>query len=60
MITFQYLTFGGTFTYETPNLPPAPEYSLWGVGSETWYFNNFAGAAGDGTSLSQIGTATDW
>ena len=45
MITIQNLTFGGTFSYETPNLPPAPEYSLFQIAQ---------------SSTIPIDTAIDW
>jgi hypothetical protein len=45
MITIQNLTFGGTFSYETPNLPPAPEYTLFQINQ---------------SSTTQIDTAIDW
>jgi len=45
MITIQNLTFGGTFSYETPNLPPAPEYTLFRINQ---------------SSTTQIDTAIDW
>ena len=35
MITIQNLTFGGTFSYETPNLPPSPIY-LWTWGNNAY------------------------
>ena len=59
MITIQNLTFGGTFSYETPDLPPDPQYYLW-----SW------GGGGNGqlglgnityrSSPVQIGALTTW
>lgn len=46
MITFQNLTFGGTFTYETPNLPAPPVY-LWAWG------NNSVGQLGLGDTVNR-------
>ena len=59
MITIQNLTFGGTFSYETPNLPPPPEFYLWSWG------NNSSGQLGLGNTTNrsspvQIGALTTW
>jgi alpha-tubulin suppressor-like RCC1 family protein len=59
MITFQNLTFGGTFSYETPDLPPDPKYYLW-----AWGKNNFGqlglGNTTDISSPQQVGALTTW
>ena len=59
MITFQNLTFGGTFSYETPDLPPPPAYYLWAWGG------NSHGQLGQGNTTNrsspvQIGALTTW
>ena len=59
MITIQNLTFGGTFSYETPNLPPPPAYYLWAWGV------NGSGQLGLGNDVNisspvQVGSLTNW
>ena len=61
MITIQNLTFGGTFSYETPNLPspPPPPVYLWSWGQ------GLHGALGQGDTTSrssptQIGALGTW
>jgi alpha-tubulin suppressor-like RCC1 family protein len=58
MITFQNLTFGGTFSYETPDLPPPSSY-LWAWGATS------GAAIGVGDTITrsspvQVGSLGTW
>jgi alpha-tubulin suppressor-like RCC1 family protein len=57
MIIFQNLTFGGTFSYETPNLPPSKYLWSWGKNS---YGSLGLGDTANRSSPAQVGESTTW